>query len=355
MRATRTLFLLFLGSVLLSLTAGVILIRTVDPERHWTAGKSDRYERFRPMDIAALNKYRFGLIEKAKPTTLLLGNSRTLYGFARVNFDPHTFNAAMDAAQMDLQEEYAQFTIDRFPLKRIVIGTDFGMFIGHSQTTVEPSASCYYITSLCNYLSTYSPMAFKGSLQTLNNFRRGINDDRDHIPADGFAPVWPSNAEQPLRVRHTYAMRIMRYAFAEGGDYERTRMRIRQQSKPQYQALRRVLEKACGTDAQIQLVILPLHQDALVQFTKSGLMPEFQSFKKKIVESASLCKRIEVWDFDKASPYTSEPITADTKEWKWFIEPFHFRPALGVVIADVLAGRRPAKGIAVRLDVNQSQ
>ncbi len=354
MHTTRLCFLLFVGCVVSSLILGVVLIRSVDPEKHWTATSVDKYEYFRPYDEKSLKQYRFGLIKKAQPTTLLLGNSRTLYGFARENFDPHTFNASMDAAQMDQQEEYADFTLHQFPLKRLVIGTDFGMFIGRSKTVGTASAGCYYITSICHYLSAYSPSAFKGSLVTLYNAHYNIADPRYSIPADGFLPAWPSSSDQPLRIRHAYAIRIMRYAFGEGGDYEKTRQRIREQSGPQYAALDRVLAQACKSNVQIQLAILPLHADALMQFKQSGLMPEFESFKQKIVDAAARapCHRIEVWDFGINSAYIHEPISATTKEWKWFIEPFHFRPALGTIIADVLAERRPAAKIARRLDAN---
>ncbi|MGH8050468.1 MAG: hypothetical protein ACREPB_07415 [Arenimonas sp.] len=333
---------------------GRFLIRTVDPEGRWPESGTDRFARFRPMNEAAEIQYRLGLLERAKPTTLLLGNSRTLHGFSIESFDSQTFNAAMEGAQMQQQEHYAHFALDKFKVRRLIIGADFGMFIGRSEVNDEIDFGCLAFASGCDYLSAYSSSAFKNSLVTLYNAHYGVNVASVQISANGFAPAWPSSSEQVLQVRSNKAFNIMRHAFADGGDYPKMRKRIQAESKLQYQALQRVLTHACNRNVRVQLVILPQHREATNKIIQSGLKPEFDTYKKTITawSGNAPCKQIEVWDFEIDSPYVRESMGDGKTDWHWFVEPFHFRPAFGAIIADVLSGRRSEKGIARRRDAN---
>jgi hypothetical protein len=87
--------------------------------------------------------------------------------------------------------------------------------------------------------------------------------------------------------------------------------------------------------ADVTVVIIPNHADEMDALRQLGLDADYDAWKTAIVDGVTKAAPdggATIWDFSGYTPYTTEPVPAPgdhSHTLRWFYEPVHFQPTLG--------------------------
>jgi hypothetical protein len=133
-------------------------------------------------------------------------------------------------------------------------------------------------------------------------------------------------------------------------DHLHAGMDLRWAKKPHFdiEALADMIKAARDKGAQVAVVIIPNYIDQMEIRRQTGVTPQFDAWKTRVVEITDLAGKtmggVSLWDFSGFSPYTTEPLPAlgdRTTRLRWFWESIHFQPALGDLIIQTVTGKGP--------------
>jgi hypothetical protein len=133
-------------------------------------------------------------------------------------------------------------------------------------------------------------------------------------------------------------------------DHLHAGMDLRWARKPHFdiEALADMIKIAHDRGAEVAVVIIPNYIDQMEIRRQTGVTPQFDAWKTRVVEITDLANKqlggVGLWDFSGFSPYTTEPLPelGDRKtRLRWFWESIHFQPALGDLIIEKVTGKGP--------------
>jgi hypothetical protein len=341
-------FVVFLRGFLLTLAS--VMAATawfnwrVDPYRLFSAGESARPDSIKIRPEANVAAVKLLNAISAQPDVLILGNSR-----ADVGLDPgnsrlsalgaQAYNLAVPGQSIVDQTRAFVSLVERSRVRVVLVGLDFQDFIinarpvatGDRWDALDPES--LRLREQAKALLTTA--ATRDSILTL---RLPHQRYPRTLRADGFNPMldYVGVAERSgyavmfaQRLGETAAM----YAGAKLGLFP-----AGENDSVEFAALRRLLRAARRHDVRVVLTTYPYHAQYLVLFRELGLWPEFERWKRLLVQTieresmhAPDSPTAELWDFAAFSPYASLPIARYAKDGagQWYWEAGHFKKELG--------------------------
>lgn len=307
-------------------------------------------------------------VEKLRPATVVLGNSRAEAGYdpehPAIQYRP-AYNAAVGGANVQAIRRYALEALATGELRHLIVAVDFTMFDpaawrdvtdespfiadrdGHAQGPGRRVARL--ATALL------SGTALADSWWSLTHQRRsvarylpsGVRDDSydiDQAAREG----GPRSAS--LRTESDFlaaALRELRSPPARS-TYARAMDDFRQ-----------VVALASARGVRVTVLFNPIHARQTYLFAASGLWGAYEAWKYDVVAAATSAQTAEVWDFSGVSSCTSEPLPLKgdaTTQMRWYRETSHFRRPLGNLVLERIAGHEGNElcpGLGYRLDAGK--
>jgi hypothetical protein len=348
----KTAVLTWLGLSLLC----VALCIFADPYRLFGTPALEGLTALKPRSYQQLLMAKTVLLDRARARTLLLGNSRVENGFdpdSRVwpaHMQP-VFNAGLPGYDMAMAERMLDEALaDGGGLKTVILEADFPDFL-------RPSVAADYERPLSD-----DEKRLKVDRDGARNGARTIQLGQDWLHAAltldalydsavtllnqnprfgatmtpaGFNPL----REYELEVRRIgyeglFAQKEAAYRLQMGRAFHAD-FRHPEQSE-NFRFLRRIIQKAAKNDIKLLIFVPPYHARFLQIVRDQGLWPEFENWKRALVQvvaaNAGPGVDVELVDFSGPSPFVAElvPSKGDTgSAMRWYWEPGHYKSALG--------------------------
>lgn len=286
-------------------------------------------------------------VREARPRTVILGTSRS-----EVAIDPHhpgfgpedapVLNLSLGAASIEQMRLLLIHAHETSRVRKAVIGLDLEAFLGGGRADFDaaglkgnPDSEPELFTRLRIGLSRDALLAGltrwitpaaagPGPLERWNG-QRGLiwiteyNNFYSRLPY--LFPYWPPGTRWVADSRRAASMT----------------------------AFRNLLDYARREGIELRMFISPVHARYLVWYQQVGWWPQFESFKRALVEvideeARSLPGRsaYELWDFSGFHAAASEtvPRIGDlSTRMRWYLESSHYSPELGDLILDRVLGR----------------
>lgn len=280
-------------------------------------------------------------LERGAFKAVVLGTSRSFGGLdpEHPKFAAGTaYNAALPGTNFYETHKVFEFASQHLSLQQVVLELDFTTFSDKRTVDADFEDSRFagktiWVSSLGSLVSLYHLQDAWTTLQfnrqgqaaryTTQGFRRdrtygeGSSDRHDHHRL--FA--W---ADQQYLSIHT------------GLDYD---------SRDRTQRLQAIVEQSQANDIELYLFIPPLHAHLIESLALTGLMPEFEQWKRDLVQLVADHNQaypnrppLRLWDFSGISSVTTEPVPPEGSDEKmqWYIESSHFTPELGDIMLDMM-------------------
>jgi hypothetical protein len=307
------------------------------------------------------------LLERVRPRTLLLGNSRIEVGFdpespAWPAADRPVFNAGLSGRDLRISAKVLEDALAVPGLRHVLVGVDLFDFLkidaapappgpvdaGFEQDRmrVRPDLSPNPGRLLARvkdmFAATLTLDAVTDSFATLLAQHRAVavtmtphgfnplDEYRAYAELHGIRDLFDQNQAE-------YAARFPRYPHPDYADPDRT---------PSFRSLREIITTARANDLDLTLMIYPYHAWVMDLLRQNGLWNSFEAWKRalvRVVAGLDPLQRVRIIDFSGYNQYTTEPVPAPgdiRSKVRWYWEPGHFRPALGERIIDRLYGGR---------------
>jgi hypothetical protein len=323
----------------------------------------DPYGLFRIVDVPGLNRiksqageraalFKHTGVERMRPASLVLGNSR-----AEIGFDPEstawptwacpTFNLALPGAGIAaVANQFAEALRGASP-KLVVVGLDFLDFrvdpASDETFTATPETADPIRDMRERVTALLTLNALADSLATIKAQREpyatsltdaGFNPKRDYIGVarrEGYFAMFRQRDQENA------------LAYLRG---PKSVFQAQSRPGPGFDAVDHIIALARSRGIALRLVLYPYHAHTLVLFELTGLWPAYEDWKRELVRRVDTARDsmdVELWDFTGFSTYTSErvPIRGDTRtELQWYWEAGHFKKNLGdLLLANVFAAQ----------------
>lgn len=322
-------------------------------------------------------------VQRVKPRTLILGNSR-----AEVGFNPESsawpqasqpvYNLALPGTGPLTSLRYLEHAAAVKKPATVILGVDFMDFLVSEDAapysvegTSLPMDRRLLVTGSGRQNPDYPQQRIEDfaatvlSLDALTHSIGTINAQHARYPADltehGFNPM---HDYEGIAKREGY------YAMFRQRDQENARAYLRRPrniyvrettTSPQLEVLRRIIAVCQEQEAELRIVIYPYHAHLLEIFHEAGLWPLFEEWKRALARIAAEANRgheiprVQLWDFSGYNAISTEPVPEPsdrTTATRWYWEAGHFKQVLGdAMLRQMFAepDRRDATAIGVRL------
>ena len=309
-------------------------------------------------------------LERVRPRTLLLGNSRVENGF-----DPQSevwpkswqpvFNAGLAGEDLFMAWRMLQEAVAAGPVKNVIVAVDFPDFL----TQPVPGGPPLPAISDDERRLLVARSGGKNAARQLQVWRdRMASTLTIDALTDSLITLADQNPDASVTMRrqgfnplHEYAADIANIGyhglFAQKIAAYRERFKTYPHpdfSRPtqieDFTYLVRIIHTAAERHDRLILFIPPYHQTLLGIIDDTGLWLEFESWKRALVRVVETQKRslgltardIELVDFSGYNAYTMEPVPAKNDlhaQTRWYWEPGHYKASLGdVVLARLISG-----------------
>lgn len=338
----------------LALAAGSVgLCVAVDPY-YFFGTHPTRWTALKPRAAQEGELAKTYLMERARPATLLLGNSRVEVGLnPQSPYWPAGDRPVFDGALAGHDLAFALLLLqDDLALKApnlVVLGVDFQDFIQAGDDPSEPPVSARELRLLVDrrglandrrriqiwtdgLTSSLTIDAVTDSLLTLALQNRA---DTMTITPSGFNPLREYVAEvRRFGAQSLFAQKQAKYEQQYRGfapsDFHRP------EANREFRYLASI-ENACSAHG-VRLIVFtyPYHAEYLDMLHRLGLWPSFEAWKRALTrtvqQSADRGPNIELFDFAQLNRISSEPVPppGDTHtQMHWYWESGHFKSTLG--------------------------
>jgi hypothetical protein len=276
-------------------------------------------------------------LDRLRPDTLIVGNSRVLKGFDV--YDPRleqqlgiAHNLGLSGANLDELDHYTRFAMRAQPLRTLIIGLDIGQFTeARSQGKSEAAKNSYlhelYIADMVNRFSyaLWSPQAIEAWGSVIRQPHTLTMRGTPNYDQDSKALLTMGPRKATLMAEHHVANRLRTI----DSDLYVHRMRL----------MDALIADACMQGTVVKLFISPVHARHLVLLQEVGLTDKSFQWKQALIEivgrhHASGCD-VVLLDFGRITTYTSEPfpdLDNHAYSMKWYWDSGHYKPALGFLV-----------------------
>ena len=354
MREARQYLRIAAAAIGVAAFASIGLTVAVDPYRCFgTPGIHGITER-KPRATQRAELAKTYLLDRVRPRTLLLGNSRM-----EVGLDPDSgswparlrpvFNAALAGHDLRSAEQFLREALAGAPKPELVIlGLDFQDFIGAPPDAPDPPPdeedarlrvdalghanrqrtlrvwtdvldATLNLDAVTDSLLTlldqsadsrtmtklgFDPLHEYAAFARREGYRR-LFDQKDDVYRSEYARFAPSDFAQPIR-------------------------------NIEFRTLSRIIDEAARSDVRLVLVTYPYHRDYLDMLHRLGLWQSFEDWKRAVVRIAGRHEArggmVTVYDFAQYNAITAEPVPAAGDRhavMQWYWEAGHFKSTLG--------------------------
>lgn len=335
------------ASSLITLASVVVVVVLIDPYRLYRLVEIEGINSVKPRPTRYQNEIKVSHASHLHPGALIAGNSR-----AEIGFDPlalafaerglSAYNLAIPGSGIAIARGQFDY-LEQHGLrpKLIVLGVEFLDFIDTrnqlpAKDTASPALATHPVEGyFWRFDSLLSLTSIGDALRTLP---LQYASDPESIGTRGFNPLM----EYRAIARHEGYERLFRQRAQENA---RVFLKKSQgaPSLDDYVHLEAVVESAARSDVELVLVIYPYHAQILALFEATGLWPNFEAWKQKILSVVETTQkrfpqsRIVLYDFSGYAEHQCEKIPAagDLKsETRWYWEGGHFKKTLGDLVLD---------------------
>jgi len=306
--------------------------------------------------------------ERAKPSTLILGNSRPEMGL-----DPESpvwlakekpvYNGGLPGASVYMTMRYGQDILESGRTDLVLWGLDFADFLNDTSSardlcawppppeewegrlkvteSLSPTEG-WRIQRLQDYgVSILSTQAMVESLSTIFAQTRPGSGTRTPLgfnPAADYIPIIRSEGQHVLFAQKNAEMESRLIG---------KKWRLASQpcdSSLDFRSVERLLSMANQRGIRVVLFINPYHADYLDVIWRAGLWGLFEDWKRRLLTLSLEAGAEALWDFSQLNEFTTEtPPPAGNRDssLKWFWEPAHYRAGLGELMLQEMLGRGP--------------
>jgi hypothetical protein len=352
------IFRTFLVRVMLLATVLVLTAATfnvvIDPYSLFEVWREPGFNDAKPMAATRLRTSKPYQLMRARPTTLIAGNSRPELGLDPQSAcwrgsDQPVYNAGIPGIGIYQQARVIQSSLLQGHTRRVLWGLDFLDFVslqqqgpvswppppavidGRLPVTADGQVNSGYRLQWLRDVrdATLSLDALTDSVSTLiqadapyGSTRRGdgFNPARDYIGivnAEGQGVLFE---QKNLEVMQRLAQ----------GPFE-LYVPGREGSQA-FKSVRFILELARRDGVQVDLFINPYHADYLAAVELSGNWRLLEQWKRSLAALAADFEGASLWDFNGFDRYSSQLLTPDMRAGDalaWYWEPAHYRAELG--------------------------
>lgn len=349
--------------------AGVALIWTVcsitftvlvDPYRMYGAPSIRGWTELKPRIYQQSGIAKTNGIERVKPKTLLLGNSRVEIGFnpeSKVwpsSYQP-VFNAAEAGRGLSTALAMLHEDIAIHPPQRVFLGLDFQDFLSRQDQASTflpgPDERRLLVTLQGDKNSHRTLQKWRDRLATTLTFDALYDSILTIVDQDPKTSVnmtkWGFN---PLHEYRVYARRTGYYGLflAKAKDYEQqySSYDVPDFSKgpglANFRELATIVSLARKNNIELILFTQPYHADYLEMLHQMGLWPSFEQWKYLVAQFASQTG-VQLFDFAEYDAFTTEEVPRredTTTEMRWYWEPGHYKEVLGdEILKSMISGK----------------
>jgi hypothetical protein len=367
LQSARAFIRAFVAVIVLGLMVMVVANVVIDPFRRFNLVVLPGVNEQRPLFANFLRMSKAGVICRLKPSQIAIGTSR-----AEIGLDPHhpawsaapgsVYNYALGG--LGLMELFLNFRHAKYAgdVKRAVIGLDFLMFNANREAAVfgtevldfderqlvlSETDHCWS-TLLYNANRLLGPQALIFSFLTATHQLKNPDANPNAwalYDEDGFRSSFPlalsavpsgqifsSDAQEKYYVSKVWRPAPTgRYCFTAAGR-ENT-----------METFRQIVRFARLSNIDVRFYLEPLHARMMLAIEDAGLWPQFEDWKRGLVQILSEEARkagkpsFPLWDFSGFNSVTSEhipPLDDNTTKMKWFWEPSHYKKETGDLILD---------------------
>lgn len=346
----------FFGALvgLAAITAALTI--AVDPYYLFGTPRIAGFNKFKPAADNRAVTAKVALLERVRPRTLLLGNSRVEVGFNPKSEEwpekmQPVFNAGLSGRGLDISAKVMEDALSVPGLHFLMVGVDFIDFVwaGSKPLPLSPVDAG----------PDQDVMRLLPNLAPNPTFWRARLEDRLSATltlgavTDSLATMWEQWQRHPGTITtrgfdplEQYKGYVRTHGFRDLFDQKQNQYSERFARFPHpdfkqpyavasFAALREIITVAQRQNLDVTLVVYPYHAWAMDLMRRDGLWPSFEAWKRALVDVVAALDahdRIRIFDFSGYNAHTTEPVPArgdTTTDMKWYWEPGHFRPALG--------------------------
>lgn len=297
-------------------------------------------------------------VHRAKPATLIVGNSRPEMGLDPLFFCwpvamKPIYSMTLPGSNVYMQVRYVQHALAGNSVKTILMGLDFLDFLVKADkkfdldrwpptvqgfenrllTTANGQKNHgYFMHSLKDHLTAALSLdALKDSLLTLvaqNSLNATTRTEFGFNPALDYMNIIQTEGQRVLFAQKNSEVieRLLRndWSLYQGET----------KWSEHLEALKWFIDYVTVRDIQLILFINPYHADYLESIWQTGKWPLLEEWKRALVELAADYS-VPLWDFNGFNRFTTDkqPAAGDKKSvLNWFWEPAHYRKELGNIM-----------------------
>lgn len=320
------------------------------------------YGYFDAPKLAGINEFALGFnhrlplakalaVERLRPATIIVGNSR-----AEAGYDPEhrifsarpAYNLAIGGANIQTARRYILEALDTDQLRHIVLAVDFTMF-DPAVWKQAPDEVALLTDAAGNRrggwekakrLATImlSGTALSDSWWSLTHQRRPVAKYLPSGRRDASADI-----DQVMREGgHRSASLLTESSFLAAALRDLESSRAREHYHRALLELKDIADTADRRGIRLTLILNPIHARQNYLFATAGLWPAYEQWKRDMVAASGQIQGVEVWDFSAVSSCTAEPLPAKDDRavrMRWYRETSHFLSALGDKVLARIGGR----------------
>ncbi len=277
---------------------------------------------------------------------IILGSSRAKAGFPAEHpflFTNHCCNLSMDAARLPELAMALEFAQQRNPLKHVILGLDWFMFVPGGNSLPEFDESHFSpkfqpIAFYCKQL--LGQVAIKRSWEAIRRKLRGYRV----VPQEHYGfynhHIGADTCQRELfdRVLH----------MTSGYSYQGV--------DPQNVEVFRQIVRLCREhQIDLRIALLPVHALDMEVLYAGGAWPPFEELKTRLVNvlaEEGVEGKFGLWDFTGYSGPPAEPVPPDGDakiRMKYYFENSHFTPECGWLMLDIMSGHCSTNGFGAML------
>jgi hypothetical protein len=338
--------LLGAGALVLALAAFNAL---VDPHLYFDSPRIGGFNRWKTLFFWAQFDIKAARVEGYGASALILGTSTaggTLDPAHPVFAGQRVFNSAIAGASPGVQHAVLRHALRSNPVRTLVVGVDLfaynayrhDAYLEAQANDLEPDGAAgrrwlRWRRQLENQLGRlFSWGAVRDALRTVTT-----QDPQQHadIRGDGFWQT-PYNPAIPIT---EYFARSERH-YLERGWFSGPRHRFTL-GAARLEELQSLLDTACANDIQVNLAIMPVHARLLEAMSSSGLAPELDALRRRLVQRAEAAPcTVRVWDFSGYHGLSMSAVEGNP----WFADAIHPTVATGNLMLERMLAS-PAAGV----------
>ncbi|NNF17937.1 MAG: hypothetical protein HKN70_14425 [Gammaproteobacteria bacterium] len=333
--------------VVLVLLATSTMNLLVDPYARYELIRAPGFNERKPAAVDQVALTKTYQVIRARPQTLLLGNSRVDIGLDPESpslpqvFTP-AYNLAIPGTGVEAALFYLRHAAAHTDLKALVLGVDFMDFLTEAQAAtpvagprLDGNGQVSQIASLQqtgnDTLTTL--LSLSATLDSLNTLLSQRDSDAGGITRKGlnlasqFNKLVSSEGHYALFTakNREYLQRLVqgpRQVFIPGT-----------KSSSSWQALQEIVEFCTLHDIRLTLFIHPYHADVLGLFDRAQLWTEFERWKRGLTAvTGKPANPVTIWDFSAHGEITNEALPGPgdtTTKMHWYWEGGHYKRELG--------------------------